>query len=160
MSPELVTTSVLPRSTGTKCEVALKGRTASARQGSNTKCNDSSGGNRVPRATRTRSAHALGLGQTIEAGVQLRLNPMPALWWAIEHYCSDPQVSSDREDPESLGVRGATAAPSASTWTNGVLKASSVKRQINNATVQPKHCGCGDGCLRCELKRINADFEG
>jgi hypothetical protein len=30
----------------------------------------------------------------------------------------------------------------------------------NNATVQPKHCGCGGGYFRCELKPINADFEG
>jgi hypothetical protein len=53
----------------------------------------------------------------------------------------------------------ATAAPSASAWTNGVLKASSAKRQINNLIVQPKHCGCEGGCLRCELKPINADFQ-
>jgi glutamate synthase domain-containing protein 2 len=36
--------------------------------------------------------------------------------------CGDSAAPSDREDPESPGVRSSTAAPSASAWTNGVLK--------------------------------------
>jgi hypothetical protein len=54
--------------------------------------------------------------------VQARLNPMPALWRAIEIRSGDLVTPSDREDPESLGVRSATAAASASARTNGVLK--------------------------------------
>jgi TPR repeat protein len=50
----------------------------------------------------------------------------------------------------------ATAAPSASAWTNGVLKESSVKRQINHSTVQPKHSGREGGCLKCERGLIQA----
>jgi hypothetical protein len=58
----------------------------------------------VPRATRTRSPDALGLGQTIEAGVQPGLNLSPALWRAIENRCSDPAAPSDRQDPYHLGL--------------------------------------------------------
>jgi Putative transposase len=32
----------------------------------------------------------------IEVGVQPRLNPLPALWWAIENRCSDPAAPNDR----------------------------------------------------------------
>jgi hypothetical protein len=103
-----------------ECEVALRGRAAIVSRVGVIDPNGS--GNRQPRATGTRSANALGLGQTIKAGVQPRLNPKPALWRAIENCCSDLAAPSDREDPESLRLRGATAAQSASARPDGVLK--------------------------------------
>jgi hypothetical protein len=112
------------RGTGSECEVALKGRAATVRGVKVIKRN--ANGNRQPRATRTRSTNALRLDQTIKAGVQLRLNPLPALRRGIENRSSDLATPSDREDPESPWIRSATAAPSASARTNGrigVLKA-------------------------------------
>ncbi len=39
--------------------------------------------------------------------VFIRLNPLPAWRWAIEHHRGDNAAPSDREEPEPLGVRGA-----------------------------------------------------
>ncbi len=103
---------------GTECKVALAGGTATAKghQSIASSCNQRA------RSARTRSAHAFGLGQAPEAGVQRRLHLLPTLRWGLENRRSDFAAPSDREDPESLGDRGATAAPRASTWTDGVLK--------------------------------------
>jgi hypothetical protein len=78
--------------------------------------------NRLPRATRTRSPDALGLGQTINAGVQPRLNPMPALWRATGNRSRDPTAPSDRQYPDHLGLDMLRRAPRASAQANDDLK--------------------------------------
>jgi hypothetical protein len=110
----------IPRDTGTECEVALEGRVASASQRESAAPNGS--GNRLPRATRIRSPAALGLGQIIEASVQPRLNPLPALWWGLASYCCDPSAPSDGEELESPRVGSATDAPNARARRNDDLK--------------------------------------
>jgi outer membrane receptor protein involved in Fe transport len=69
--------------------------------------------------------------------VQPRLNPMPSLWRATENRSSDPAAPSDREDPESPWVRGATAAPRASARTDVVLKHQAQKDKSTTQTFSP-----------------------
>ncbi len=75
----------ISRCLGTECEAALEGSTTTAKRHQSI----ASSSNQRARPARTRSANAFGLDQTIEAGVQLKLNLLPALWWRIENHRID-----------------------------------------------------------------------